>query len=138
MKKLSVTGNVGRDPKVEVNPNTGTELITFTVASYNGKDKSGKEKPPSWVKVILLNNDSHLARYVLNNIVTGSKVLVEGRHEASAYINSNTNKAQCSESIYLNEIECFNINHKASENPSPDNVHEIVEAPTDFNEDSLY
>ena len=92
-----VTGNVGRDPEQSV-ASDGTHYVTFSVAVFNGKDKSS-----DWVDVSCRDK---LAGICLQFIKKGTKVLVDGTYSISAYINKD-NIAVAKLKIYANSVEFF-------------------------------
>ncbi len=79
MKKLIITGNVGKDAEVLVNQN-GEYFAKFSVAVSVGTKQNPKT---DWVDVIC---NGHLVELAKNFIKKGGKVMVEGFPRAHAYI----------------------------------------------------
>lgn len=79
MKKMTITGNVGRDAEVRVNTQTGNEFASFSVAVNVGT----KDKPRTdWIEVVCNNKLAVVAKH---HVKKGGKVLVEGFPTAYAY-----------------------------------------------------
>ncbi len=79
MKKLTITGHIGRDAEVRIN-NRGNEFATFSVAVGVGT----KENPKTdWVDVVANGKLCAIAKHFVKK---GSKVLVEGFPTAHGFI----------------------------------------------------
>jgi single-strand DNA-binding protein len=85
MKKVIVTGNVGRDPEMRADQN-GNSFATFSLAVSVGTKQSPKT---DWVDISCNDKLADIAR---SYIKKGSKLLIEGFPSVSAYLN-NENKA---------------------------------------------
>lgn len=97
MKKLIITGNVGRDPEIRVS-NDGTEFATFSVGISVGT----RDKPRTdWVDVVCNGKLLELAR---NYIRKGGKVLVEGYPSVNCFL-SRQNKPMGSLRVHPSHIE---------------------------------
>lgn len=80
MKKIIVTGNVGRDPELRADQN-GNQFATFSLGVSVGTKQNPKT---DWVDV---SCNGKLADVARNYIKKGSKLLVEGFPSVNAYIN---------------------------------------------------
>lgn len=69
------SGNVGSDPELRFTE-SGVAVATFAIALYEGKDKNGDAKPPSWVDVTCWEQ---LAENVAESVNKGDRVSVIGR-----------------------------------------------------------
>lgn len=79
MKKMTITGNIGRDAEVRVNTQTGNEFASFSVAVSVGT----KDKPRTdWIEVVCNNKLAVVAKHYVKK---GGKVLVEGFPTAYAF-----------------------------------------------------
>ena len=97
MKKIIVTGNLGRDPEKRTDP-SGNQFATFSVGVAVGN----KENPKTdWVDVSCNGKLSELAGTYLTK---GAKVLVTGFPSVNAYVNKE-NKAVGVLRIYADSIE---------------------------------
>ncbi len=85
MKKIIVTGNVGRDPEMRADQN-GNQFATFSVGVSVGTKQNPKT---DWVDV---SCNGKLADVARNYIKKGAKLLIEGFPSVNAYINKE-NKA---------------------------------------------
>lgn len=97
MKKIIITGNVGRDPEMRTDQ-TGGQFASFSV----GVSVGNKQNPKTdWVDVTCNGKLSDVAR---NYIKKGSKILVEGFPSVNAYINRE-NKPVGTLRVYASNIE---------------------------------
>lgn len=97
MKKIILTGNVGKDPELRADQNGG-QFAIFSMGVSVGTKQSPKT---DWAQVIC---NGKLADIAKSYIKKGSKILVEGFPSASAYINRE-NKAVSTLRVYANNIE---------------------------------
>lgn len=81
MKRLTVIGNLGRDPELKADAN-GNQFATFSVAVGVGTKAAPRT---DWVEV---SCSARLAEVAMLYAKKGHKVLVEGFPSATAYINS--------------------------------------------------
>ncbi len=101
MKKIIITGNVGRDPEMRAYQNGG-EFASFSVGFSVGVSVGTKQNPKTdWVDVTC---NGKLSDVVQNYIKKGSKILVEGFPSVNAYINKE-NKPVATLRIYASNIE---------------------------------
>ena len=97
MKKIIITGNLGRDPERRADPQ-GNAFATFSVGVAVGT----KDKPKTdWVDV---SCGGKLADVVCTYLKKGSKVLVSGFPSVNAYMNKE-NQAVGTLRIYADDIE---------------------------------
>jgi single-strand DNA-binding protein len=80
MKKIIITGHLGRDPEGRHSPN-GEWFVTFTVAVNVGTKTNPRT---DWVDVACNGKLAEIAQTYLKK---GTKVLIEGFPSATAYIN---------------------------------------------------
>lgn len=80
MKKIIITGHLGRDPEGRHSPN-GEWFVTFTVAVNVGTKTNPRT---DWVDV---SCNGKLAEIAQTYLKKGARVLVEGFPTATAYIN---------------------------------------------------
>ena len=97
MKKIIITGNVGKDPELRADQN-GNQFATFSVGVSVGTKQSPKT---DWVEV---SCNGKLADIAKNYIKKGAKLLVEGYPTANAYINRE-NKPVANLRVYANTLE---------------------------------
>lgn len=97
MKKIIITGNLGKDPEKRADQN-GNQFATFSVAVSTGT----KDKPKAdWVDV---SCGGKLADVVCSYLKKGSKVLVTGFPSVNAYINRENNAVGVLR-VYADDIE---------------------------------
>ena len=97
MKKIIVTGHVGKDPEMRADQ-SGNQLATSSVGVSVGTKQNPKT---DWCDVTCNGKLADIAR---NYVKKGTKVLIEGYPTASAYINRD-NEAVASLRIYANNVE---------------------------------
>lgn len=79
MKKITVTGNVGKDPEVRYAPN-GDSFTVFSLAVTSGsKDK----KKTDWFEV---NCSGKTADVVNEHVRKGTRLLIEGSPSINAWV----------------------------------------------------
>ncbi len=120
MKKILITGNVGRDPDVRVDQ-SGNNFATFSVAVSVGT----KKPKTDWVQVSCTGKLSEIAR---NYIKKGSKLLVEGFPTVNVYLDKQ-NKPTGTLVVYANNIEF--LGGSESKEPSNDNSAYVLPEVTD-------
>ncbi len=126
MKKILITGNVGKDPERRADQN-GNSFVTFSIAVSVGNKQTPKT---DWVDVTC---SGKLADVVCTYLKKGNKVLVSGFPSASAYINRD-NVAIATLRVYANEVEFLSAKNDSESTPSNDN-NEVHDLPS--NEPSL-
>ncbi len=97
MKKLIITGNVGKDAESRADQ-TGNIFVTFSVGVSVGTKQNPKT---DWVEVSCNGKLADLAKIYVKK---GMKVLIEGYPTATAYINKE-NKPVASLRLYANNLE---------------------------------
>lgn len=97
MKKIIVTGNVGKDPELRADQ-SGGQFATFSVGVSVGTKQNPKT---DWVEI---SCNGKLADIAKSYIKKGSKILVEGFPSVNAYVNRE-NKPVGTLRIYANNIE---------------------------------
>ena len=108
MKKIIITCNVGKNPELRVDSNSGMQFATFSVGVSVGTKQTPKT---DWVDV---SCNGKLADIAKNYIKKGSKLLIEGYPSASAYINKE-NKAVATLKVFANNIEFLSKQEDSSE-----------------------
>ncbi len=100
MKRITVTGNIGRDPETRMDP-SGNQFVTFSVGIIVGS----KQHPRTdWVEV---SCNGKLAEIAATYAKKGNKVLVDGFPHVNAYINKE-NTPVATQRIYAHVIELLN------------------------------
>ncbi|MFN8770208.1 MAG: single-stranded DNA-binding protein [Neisseriaceae bacterium] len=100
MKKIIITGNLGRDPEKRADQ-SGNQFATFSVAVTVGTKQNPKT---DWVDV---SCNGKLADLVCTYLKKGSKVLVTGFPSVNAYINRENNAVGVLR-VYADDIEFLN------------------------------
>lgn len=100
MKRLTITGNLGRDPELRINPE-GNSFATFSVAVSIG---SKANRRTDWIDV---SCNGRLAEIVTTYARKGNKVLVDGFPSVGAYISSD-NIPTPVQRLYAHSVEILN------------------------------
>ena len=111
MKKIIVTGNVGRDPESRYDA-SGSMFVTFSLAVNTGSKANQKT---DWLEI---SCNGKTAELVQTYVRKGKKLLVEGTPAANAYINKEGN-AVSTLRVYANNIEF--LSNERGEEGSMDN-----------------
>jgi single-strand DNA-binding protein len=111
MKKIIITGNVGKDPELRQNTTSDGQFATFTVAVSVGNKQNPKT---DWVDV---SCNGKLAEIVCAYVKKGSKVLVSGFPTAKAYINKE-NIPVATLLVYADDVEFLSAKETNSETPT--------------------
>lgn len=81
MINLTIAGNVGRNAELRRTQN-GDEVLGFSLAVDNGKDKNGNKRDATWVKCAIWGKRaSSLENYVRK----GTKLVLTGRPGVEVY-----------------------------------------------------
>ncbi len=126
MKKIILTGNLGRDPEMRTSP-SGEQFATFTLAVSVGTKQNPKT---DWVDV---SCNGKLADVVCTYLKKGTKILVSGFPTVNAYMNKE-NQAVGSLRVYADDIEF--LSPKASTD-SPTDTSDVYTLPQ-TNMDTLH
>ena len=131
MKKILITGNVGKDPERRADQN-GNSFATFSVAVSVGNKQTPKT---DWVDVTC---SGKLADVVCTYLKKGTKVLVSGFPSVNAYINRD-NVAIATLRVYANEVEFLSAKNDGESTPSNDNdgVHNLPSNETSLQSDDI-
>lgn len=123
MKKIMLTGNLGKDPEMRTSPN-GEQFATFTLAVSVGTKQNPKT---DWVDV---SCNGKLADVVCTYIKKGTKVLVSGFPSVSAYLNKE-NQAVGSLRVYADDIEFLSPKANSDNSIETSDVYTLPQTNTD-------
>lgn len=104
MKRMTITGNLGRDPELRVDP-SGAQFTTFSVAVPVGNKSNPKT---DWVDV---SCNGKLAEIAYTYAKKGTKVLVDGYPNVNAYINKD-NIPVGTLRLYANSLELLSFSEE--------------------------
>jgi single-strand DNA-binding protein len=110
MKKIIITGNVGKDPELRADQ-SGNQFATFSVGVSVGTKQAPKT---DWVDV---SCNGKLADIAKNYIKKCSKLLVEGFPSVNAYM-SKENKPVATLKVFANNIEFLSKQEDSTTNNS--------------------
>ena len=101
--KITVIGNVGRDPEMRYTPN-GTPLTKFSVATSRRYTSGGERREETdWFEVTAFGR---LGELVSQYVTKGSKVYVEGRFHSRSWegrdgVTRTSNEITANEVVFL-------------------------------------
>lgn len=121
MKKIFITGNVGRDPELRADQ-AGNQFATFSVGVSVGTKQNPKT---DWVDV---SCNGKLADVARNYIKRGTKILIEGFPSVNAYVNKE-NKPVGTLRIYASNFEFLSKRDDEQDN-SDEPVYRLPESGT--------
>ena len=116
MKKIIVTGNVGRDPESRYDAG-GALYVTFSLAVNTGSKANQKT---DWLEI---SCNGKTAELVQTYVRKGKKLLIEGTPAASAYINKEGN-AVATLRVYANNVEFLSNERSDDAGSGVDNNHD--------------
>lgn len=126
MKKIIVTGNVGRDPEQRTTP-SGDSFVVFSLAVSSGTKANPKT---DWLEI---SCGGKTAEVVQSYVRKGTKLLIEGTPSVNAYINKE-NKAVATLRVYANTIEFIGSREKSEDvGDTYVNVADMEEKHSGFN-----
>ena len=117
MKRLTITGNIGRDPELRLDP-SGVQFATFSVAVPVGTKANPKT---DWVDV---SCNGKVAEIACTYARKGTKVLVDGFPAVNAYINKD-NIPIGTLRLYANSIELMGSRTDYDGGNSDTGMHEL-------------
>lgn len=121
MKKIIVTGNVGREPEVRYTPN-GTEFTVFSLGVSSGtKD----HKKTDWFEI---SCNGKTADVVKEHVHKGTRLLIEG----SPSINTWIKDGKAAGSIRIAAVYIEIIGGISQTNIAEDTQHEVESIATDI------
>lgn len=124
MKKIIVTGNVGRDPESRYDA-SGAMFVTFSLAVNTGSKTNQKT---DWLEI---SCNGKTAELVQTYVRRGKKLLVEGTPAATAYINKEGNAVAVLR-VYANNVE-FLSNERSEEQAMENNYEAPAPSESAFN-----
>jgi single-strand DNA-binding protein len=123
MKKMIITGNVGRDPELRADA-SGNQFVTFSVGVSVGTKQNPKT---DWIEV---SCGGRLVDVTRNYVKKGSKLLIEGFPSTNAYINRE-NKPVATLRLNANNLEFLSskkdddITQNTDQDNTQDSAHDI-------------
>ncbi len=122
MKKIILTGNVGKDPEIRSDQN-GNQFATFSLAVSVGTKQNPKT---DWIDIVC---NGKLVDTAKNYIKKGTKLLIEGFPSVHAYL-SKDNTPAATMRVYVNNFEFLSKRDDADTEftPTPnynDEIHDF-------------
>ena len=80
LNRVTLIGNLGKDPEVRVIPGSETKVASFTIATTEtrrNKTTGEREDKPEWHRIVVFNE--RLVDLIEKYIRKGSKLYIEGQ-----------------------------------------------------------
>jgi single-strand DNA-binding protein len=80
VNKVTLVGNLGKDPEVRVLPQSGLKVVNFNIATsetWNDKASGERKEQTEWHRIVIMNE--RLADVAEKYLKKGSKVYLEGK-----------------------------------------------------------
>jgi len=108
MLSITASGNVGREPELRTNKNTGEQFYSLPLAidqSYTDKNTGQRINATEWTEVIL-----HADRFreVVKFITKGTRAVIIGTPRINTYTNKETKKLVRMFVITADKMDIFN------------------------------
>lgn len=100
LNKVTLIGNLGKDPEVRIIPGSETKVASFTVAtteSRRNKTTGEREDHPEWHRVVIFNE--RLADLVEKYVRKGSKLYIEGQLQTRSWVDKSGNERYVTEVV---------------------------------------
>jgi single-strand DNA-binding protein len=117
VNKVTIVGNLGRDPEIRYMPN-GQPVATVNIATtetWNDKANGGKQEATEWHRVIFYRK---LAEIVGEYLKKGAKIYIEGRLHTRKWQDSNGQDRYTTE-VIAHELQMLGGKGNASGTESP-------------------
>ena len=100
LNRVTLIGNLGKDPEVRVIPGSGTKVASFTIATTEtrrNKTTGEREDKPEWHRIVVFNE--RLVDLVEKYIRKGSKLYIEGQLQTRSWIDKSGNERYVTEVV---------------------------------------
>ncbi len=100
LNKVTLIGNLGKDPEIRVIPGSEMKVASFTVAtseSRRNKNTGEREDRPEWHKIVIFNE--RLAELVEKYVRKGSKLYIDGQLQTRSWIDKSGNERYVTEVV---------------------------------------
>lgn len=101
MFNATLMGRLTRDPETKATA-AGSAYTKFSIAVNNGKDKSGADKPATFVDCSVFGKTGE---FVMNYARKGARVCISAAMEVGSYQNKNTGETMLSVSAMVDTVE---------------------------------
>ncbi len=144
LNKVTLIGNLGKDPEVRIIPGSETKVASFTVATTEtrkNKTTGEREDHPEWHRIVIFNEK--LAELVEKYVRKGSKLYIEGQLQTRSWIDKSGNERYVTEVVIgkyrgdlilldpRREVSALNSSNKSdtSDMPLPDDKDDFDDVP---------
>ena len=87
LNRVTLIGNLGKDPEIRVIPGNETKVSSFTIAtteSRRNKETGLREDKPEWHRIVVFNE--RLVDLIEKYVRKGSKLYIEGQLQTRSWV----------------------------------------------------
>lgn len=119
MRELQIIGYIGKD--AEYQTGRGSEFITFSVATDNGKNKDGTDRPTTWVNCTMPDNEYTAKLFPW--LKKGTQVFIRGAASSRAWINKE-GKPDSSLNINVDKVKFVGSSKNNNQSTQPESTNQ--------------
>lgn len=100
LNRVTLIGNLGKDPEVRVIPGSETKVASFTIATTEtrrNKTTGEREDKPEWHRVVVFNE--RLVDLVEKYVRKGAKLYIEGQLQTRSWVDKSGNERYVTEVV---------------------------------------
>ena len=100
LNRVTLIGNLGKDPEVRIIPGSETKVASFTIATTEtrrNKTTGEREDKPEWHRIVVFNE--RLVDLIEKYVRKGSKLYIEGQIQTRSWIDKSGNERYVTEVV---------------------------------------
>ena len=100
LNRVTLIGNLGKDPEVRIIPGSETKVASFTIATTEtrrNKTTGEREDKPEWHRVVVFNE--RLVDLIERYVRKGYKLYIEGQIQTRSWIDKSGNERYVTEVV---------------------------------------
>ena len=100
LNRVTLIGNLGKDPEVRIIPGSETKVSSFTIATTEtrrNKTTGEREDKPEWHRIVVFNE--RLVDLIEKYVRKGSKLYIEGQLQTRSWIDKSGNERYVTEVV---------------------------------------
>lgn len=100
LNRVTLIGNLGKDPEVRVIPGSDTKVASFTIATTEtrrNKATGEREDKPEWHRIVVFNE--RLVDLIEKYVRKGSKLYIEGQLQTRSWVDKSGNERYVTEVV---------------------------------------
>lgn len=134
LNRVTLIGNLGKDPEVRVIPGSETKVASFTIATTEtrrNKTTGEREDKPEWHRVVVFNE--RLVDLVEKYVRKGAKLYIEGQLQTRSWVDKSGNERYVTEVVlgkFKGDIIILDSKKDANQVQSNNSSKDAGSAPT--------